>query len=146
MSTVKAIYHIVINTKDRKMTIPEVHKRELFKYIYGIINAHNCRLLRMNGIPNHIHILLQLNPTVALSNLMHEIKRSSSIWLKEHSDMFPQFQGWGKEYAAFTCSFKDQDTIIDYIKGQETHHNVTSFEDELKTLTIEHDCTYHEAK
>lgn len=144
MSTVKAIYHIVINTRSRKMTITEENKRELYKYIFGIINRFNCRLLRMNGIANHIHILLQLHPTVALSDLMHEVKRSSSIWLKEKHDLFPFFDGWGKEYAAFTCSYKDQNTIIDYIKGQEVHHKVYTYEDEIKTLAIENDCVYYE--
>ena len=144
MSTVKALYHIVINTKSRKMTITEENKRELYKYIYGIINSYNCKLIRMNGIANHIHILLQLHPTVALSNLMHEVKRSSSIWVKEHNDLFPFFDGWGKEYAAFTCSFKDQNTIIDYIKGQEVHHKVYTYEDEIKTLSVENDCVYYE--
>lgn len=144
MSTVKAIYHIVINTRFRNMTIDEEHKRELYKYIYGIINEHNCKLLRMNGIANHIHILLQLHPTVALSNLIHEIKRSSSIWMKSQRDKFPSFEGWGKEYAAFTCSFKDQANIINYIKNQEIHHQITTFEDEMNKMSSENDCVFYD--
>ena len=144
MSTVKAIYHIVISTRFRKMTINEENKRELYKYIYGIINEHNCRLIRMNGIANHIHILLQLHPTVALSDLMREIKRSSSIWLKNQCEKFPFFEGWGKEYAAFTCSYKDQGNIINYIKSQEIHHQIVTFEDEIEKMSIENDCVFYD--
>ncbi len=126
------------------MTINEENKRELYKYIYGIINEHNCRLLWMNGIPNHIHILLQLHPTVALSDLMREIKRSSSIWLKTQREKFPIFEGWGKEYYAFTCSFKDQENIINYIKGQEIHHQIAKYEDEMEKMSFENDCVYYD--
>lgn len=144
MSTVKAIYHVVINTKNRQKTIPEANKRELYKYIYGIIVSHGCKLLRMNGVENHVHILLQMHPSVALADLMHEIKRSSSLWLKRLPTKFPNFMGWGKEYAAFTCSYREQSSIIEYIKGQETHHRVSSFEEELISLYSDNDVKFDE--
>ncbi|MDE6125349.1 MAG: transposase [Muribaculaceae bacterium] len=103
MSKTSAIYHIVINTYCRKMTIPEIHKRELYQYIFGIIRNRNCGLYRINGIGNHIHMLVELHPSVALATLLQNIKQSSSIWLKQN-DNFPRFEGWGKEYFAFTYS------------------------------------------
>ena len=110
MSRVVALYHIVINTKHRRPTINEANKRTLYSYIYSIIKKRGCFLYRMNGIANHIHILLDLHPSVSLSNLMLEIKRDSSIWMKQ-SGFFPEFDGWGKEYAAFTCAYKDRNVL-----------------------------------
>lgn len=136
MSRVVALYHIVINTKHRRPTINEANKRTLYSYIYSIIKKRGCFLYRMNGIANHIHILLDLHPSVSLSNLMLEIKRDSSIWMKQ-SGFFPEFDGWGKEYAAFTCAYKDRNGIIEYIKSQEVHHGTVGYEAELEMLCVE---------
>lgn len=133
MSNVTSIHHIVINTKHRKMTIPEASKRELYRYIYGIITNHGCKLLRLNGIGNHLHILLDMHPTVALADLVKYIKRSSNLWMSRQS-MFPDFEGWGKEYFAVSVSRADAPTVIEYIKNQEIHHGSESFEDEFRQL------------
>lgn len=87
----------------------------------------------MNGISNHIHMLIDLHQSIALSDLMLEIKRESSRWMKQ-SGLFPHFDGWGREYAAFSCSYREKDGVIEYIKSQEVHHQVTPFEDELHKL------------
>lgn len=121
MSRVEAFYHIVITTKNRQMTITEEHKRELYGYMWGILKRKRCVLLRINGIANHIHILTSLNPNIALSELMRDLKRSSSEWLK-HNPIFPYWGGWESEYAAFTCSKESLSPVIEYIKSQEIHH------------------------
>lgn len=97
----------------------------------------------MNGIPNHIHLLVDLSVEVSLSQFMRELKRSSSLWLKQHHDLFPEFVGWGKEYYAFSCGPRDKDAIISYIKGQENHHNITSFDDEMKSISAMNECEYY---
>ena len=133
MSTVNAIYHIVINTYCREMTIPESSSEEMYRYIWGIIKNHNCTLYRIGGIENHIHMLVHLHPSVSLSDLLRDIKQSTTKWAK-NNPLFPRFSGWGKEYAAFSCSYSSKDAIIKYIKGQREHHHGTSFEQELKSL------------
>lgn len=143
MSTVKSLYHIVINTKRREMTIPEGNKRQLYAYLYGIVKNCGCTLLRMNGIPNHVHMLIDLSPQIALSTFMHNLKRSSSLWMKTHPDLFPHFQGWGKEYYAFSCSEGNKDAIIEYIKGQEAHHSIVDYVDEMKEMATGNGCDYH---
>ena len=140
MSTVKSLYHIVINTKRREMTISEANKRHLYAYMFGIINNYNCTLIRMNGIANHIHLLIDLSVEISLSDFMRELKRSSSIWLKSQRELFPMFDGWGKEYYAFSCGQSQVDSIVEYIKGQETHHNVATFEDEIAHMASENLC------
>ena len=85
---------------------------------------------------DHLHILCDLHPTIALAEYMRDIKTSSSIWIKQ-SEKFPQFQGWAEGYAALTYSWKDKERIVNYIKNQQEHHKKESFEDELKRLLME---------
>ncbi len=134
MSLVTAYYHIVINTYRRRMTIPEANKRELYRYIYGILRNSGCMVLRINGIGNHVHLLVSLPPTLALSKVVGEMKRSSSLWIKKNAQLFPDFECWGQEYYAATISPRTTPSVIDYIKNQESHHYKCRFEDELQTL------------
>ena len=143
MSTVKSLYHIVISTKHREMTIPEEHKRELYNYMYGNIKKYGCTLIRMNGIPNHIHLLVDLSAQLSLSSFMHELKRTSSIWVKNHPDLFPEFKGWGKEYYAFSCSDGQKDSIVEYIKRQEEHHGIESYDKEIEEMATSNGCDYY---
>ncbi len=133
MSRVLSLHHIVINTKNRHMTISMEHCEELYRFITAIVKRNNSRLYRIGGIENHIHILVNLNPTVTLSHLLWDIKRSSSDWMKK-SGLFPQFEGWGKEYAAFSVSQSHQEAVIDYIKNQIQHHKGASFEQEYQRI------------
>ena len=102
----------------------------------GFIKNKNCFLYRINGMEDHLHILCDLHPTIALADFMRDIKTSSSIWLKK-SGKFPEFEGWADGYAALTYSWTDKEMIIDYIKNQQEHHKVESFEDELRRLLKE---------
>ena len=140
MSTVKSLYYIVINTKKREMTIPESSKRTLYAYIYGIIRNQGCTLIRMNGIGNHIHMLLDLSTELSLSQFMREMKRSSSIWLKSHPESFPAIKGWGKEYYAFSVGVAQKDAVVAYIKNQETHHRAMAYDEEMQVITSENEC------
>jgi REP element-mobilizing transposase RayT len=103
----------------------------------GIIKNKNCFLYRINGMEDHIHILCDLHPTISLADYMRDLKSSTSIWLKQ-SQILRAFEGWADGYAALTCSWRDKDLIINYIKNQQEHHKNESFEDELKRLLIEH--------
>ena len=133
MSAVCSLFHIVINTLGREMTIPDVASNQLYRYISSIVMSRQCRMLRINGIGNHIHLLVELSPTVCLSDLVRDIKQGSSKWAKLQP-CFSQFKGWGKEYGAFSCSIRDKDRIINYIINQREHHKVTAFEDEYRQM------------
>ena len=133
MSAVSSIFHVVINTYRRQMTIPNETSEHLYRYIWSIIKSRNCHLYRINGIGNHIHMLIELSPTIALSDLVRDIKQGSSKWAKQQI-YYPQFKGWGKEYGAFSCSRHDKDTIIKYIINQREHHKAHSFENEYQAM------------
>lgn len=100
----------------------------------------------MNGTQNHVHILLELHPTVSLSNLMRDMKACSSGWIKSNKKM-PLFKGWGREYAAFVCSFNVKEIVYAYIVNQQEHHKKESFEDEFARMIKENGlipCKYNE--
>jgi putative transposase len=144
MSTYKQIYYqIVFGTKDRNPTINQQNDKELYKYIWGIINQHQCKLYRINGIEDHIHIVSDLHPKVCLGDYIKEIKVASSIWMKQ-SGLFPAFDGWQEGYGAFTYSVKEKDRVIEYVKNQKEHHKVESFYDEFKRLLIENEIEFDE--
>ena len=119
------------------------HNKELFAYYSGILKNKDCFLYRINGMEDHIHILCDLHPQLALADFIRDIKTSSSLWLKQ-SGKFPEFRGWADGYGAFTCAWKDKDIIINYIKNQQEHHKIESFEEELRRLLLEHGITFDE--
>lgn len=122
MSRVEAYYHIVIATKDREDTLPKEQRRRLYAYIYGILRNKGCIVCRIGGVGDHLHILTTLPPTIALADLMRDLKSCSSHWLREDGH-FPSFAGWEREYAAFSCSSRDTASVTAYIRGQEEHHS-----------------------
>ena len=99
-------------------------------------NARGSKLVRIGGIENHIHFLVDLSSTDSLAELMRDIKQLSSKWAKE-SGLFPQFQGWGREYFAFSVGFREKEIVIEYIKNQITHHKGLTYEEEMKRITID---------
>ena len=143
MSKVQSIYHIIISTYHRERTLDEEHRPDLFRYIWDFFKKRKCKLFRINGVSNHIHILVDIHPTIALSSLMRELKNLTSMWITK-SGFFPYFKGWGKEYAAFSCSYSDVPRIIEYIKNQQAHHKVADFQEELKRIFGSTDMQLHE--
>ena len=109
---------------------------QLFSYITGIIKNKNSHLYRINGTENHLHILTDLHPSIALSDFMRELKVSTSVWMKERG-LFPSFDGWADGYGSFTCSYMDLGDLIDYIKNQQEHHKNKSFEEEYTSLIMQ---------
>ena len=131
------LYHLIYRTKDSLKTLVQEHSRELYAYLLGFIKNKNCFLYRVNGMEDHLHILCDLHPMIALADFMRDMKTSSSIWLKQTGN-FPEFDGWADGYAALTYAWKDKDMIVNYIKNQQEHHKKETFEDELRSLLREH--------
>lgn len=136
MGYTRLLYHIIFRTKYGKDTIPEDCHNELYAYIMGIVNNKKSKLYRIGGMPNHIHLLLEIHPVIAVSDFMKELKEYSSKWLKSNPN-FPDLEGWAISFAAFTYNFNDKQTIIDYIKNQKEHHKTVSFEEEYRQFLID---------
>ena len=144
MSTyTKLIYHIVYSTKNREKVLTQENKRELFKYIWGILENKKCHLYRINGVEDHLHILVGLRSYMNVSDFVKEIKTSTNIWTKERN-IFPKFDGWQIGYGAFTVSEYEKNGLIEYIKNQEEHHKTVTFEEEYRKLLKEHGIEFEE--
>lgn len=137
------IYHIIFLTKKRKPSIEERYCHDLYRYIGGIIKKRNSIHYEINGAADHIHILSDLHPAIALADLIKEIKLATSGWLKQ-SGKFPHFDGWQQGYAAFTYSIKEKPILLRYVQNQKTHHHTEPLEAELKRLLKEHEIEYDE--
>ena len=137
MSTyTQIIYHIVFSTKKRSRSLSKDQRRHMFEYMWGVLEKKKCHLYRLNGVEDHIHLLTHLHPTVSLSNLVKDIKVASSQFIKEKK-LFDSFEGWQDGYSAFTVSVSEKDRLTEYVKNQEEHHQVESFDDELRRLLKE---------
>lgn len=143
MSKVNALYHIVFCTKSRKMTISAAYAEDLYRFIWNMLRTKDCHLYRISGIENHIHMLINLNPKIALSSLIRDIKAKSSGWLRS-DPRFVGFDSWATEYFAATIAYKDRDGVIEYIKNQREHHHGRGFDDELKALLRSEDMSVYE--
>jgi REP element-mobilizing transposase RayT len=129
MSYVQLLYHVIIRTKGSAPALSPEHSEELYRYIWGIIKNKNSVLYRINGMQEHVHILLSLHPSIALSEFMRDMKAETSKMLKRTAG-FEKFTSWSEGYAALSYSMKDKDMIINYIKIQQEHHKKISFRDE----------------
>ena len=133
MAYTRILYHIIFRTKASEKSISLEQAPELYRYIWGIVKNKICFLYRINGMEDHIHILIDLHPSVALSDFIKSVKVASSKWMKE-SELFPDFKGWGIKYCALTYSLNEKDIIINYIKNQQSHHKNESFQEEIHRL------------
>lgn len=146
MSTyTQIIYQIVFSTKHREPVMNVDNRDELYRYIAGVAKNKKCFVYQINGVEDHLHIVLDLHPSIALASLVKDIKISSSIYTKDKG-LFKNFKSWQEGYGAFTYSIKEKDRLINYVKNQVEHHKIKTFKDEyielLKENGVEFDDKY----
>ena len=122
-------FHIVFAVKGRSNYISEQWKDELYKYISGIIANKDQKLMIVNGVPNHIHLLIGTKPNCNLSDLIRDIKANSSKWINEKKFTNFHFE-WQTGFGAFTVSQSVVPNVIEYFKNQEEHHRKKTFKEE----------------
>ena len=121
-NTYSQIYiHVVFAVEGRQNLISAEHNDELQKYITGIISGQKQKLIAINNMPDHIHLLIGLRPDVALSDLVRDIKASSSGFIKRKRWVAGRFS-WQEGFGAFSYSRSQLDTVIRYIQNQQKHH------------------------
>ena len=140
-SFTQILYQIVFGTKYHEKTLIADRRDELFRYIAGILKNKKCHLYRINGVEDHLHKVTHLHPTVALADLVKDIKLASSELIK-NSNLFPDFGGWQDGYGAFTYSIEAKDRLIAYVKNQQEHHRVKTYREEVAELLMEHGIKY----
>ncbi len=125
-------YHIVFSTTDRAPMISDSWVARLHEYLGGTIKGLGGVSLQVGGIEDHVHLLIGLKPTHCLSDLLRELKRTSSILV--HTEIGENCFAWQEGYSAFTVSPSACDSVRGYIRNQRQHHQRKSFRDELVEL------------
>ncbi|HOG50740.1 MAG TPA: IS200/IS605 family transposase [Lentisphaeria bacterium] len=133
MSYTRLFYHIIFRTKYSEPTINNAHADDLYRYIWGIVKNQKGILYRINGMPEHLHLFVQLPPSISVSDFVRNVKGSSSKWLM-NNPLFPMFRGWASEYAAISYSERDREMIVNYIIRQREHHQAESFRNEIARI------------
>ncbi len=143
MPYTQILYQLVWSTRQREKIMIKENRNQLFRHMWGTLQNHKCHLYRINGVEDHLHILTHLHPTVALSDLVKDLKVSSSLFIK-NNNLFPGFKAWQQGYGGFTYSIKDKNSLIEYIKNQEIHHAKIPYVKEFKSLLREHHIEFDE--
>ena len=125
--------HIVFAVKGRQGLIPKHRKEALHQYITRIITNKKQTVIRINSMPDHIHILIGMTPDIALSDLVRDIKANSSKFINKNGWVAGKFE-WQVGFAAFSYSHSQLDTVVSYIKNQEEHHARLTFREEYLTF------------
>lgn len=136
--------HLVFSTKERRAFLQNRDLREaLHAFLGGVSREMDCPPVIVGGVEDHVHLLAKLNRTLAQSEWVKELKRVSSLWLKEKEPTLMDFQ-WQRGYAAFSVSHSNTEAVRDYIARQEEHHHRMGFQDELRALLRKHEMEWDE--
>lgn len=136
-------YHIVFAVQNREALITSNLKDDLYRYITGIIQKQGQNIIYINGMPDHVHILISCKASIRLSDLVKEIKEHSSKFINDRKTIRGKFH-WQSGYGAFTVSKQGLAQVVNYVKNQEEHHKKSSFREEYLKLLNENDVRFKE--
>ena len=142
-SLANILIHIIFSTKNRQPMIADEVSQELYSYIVGIARAHQTQVHEIGGIEDHLHLLISLPRTVTVSELVEDIKKGSSKWIKTKGSKYIDFS-WQKGYGAFSIGQSAYENLRKYIKKQKEHHQVISFQDEYRNFLQKYIMSYDE--
>lgn len=137
------IYQVVFATKHRAPVLLKCNRHKLFKYISALIKNKSCKVFQINGVEDHLHIAFALHPSIALADLVKDIKLATSEQIKIEG-WFPDFSYWAVGYGAFTYSYNEKQRLIAYIKNQEEHHKLVGSKEEYLDLLQKYEVKYEE--
>ena len=143
MSYISSYFHCVFSTKERRRLIAPALRDRLWPFLGGIARQNQMKAIEIGGVEDHVHILLSLPSTMAISKAVQLIKGGSSKWIHE---TFPEHRlfAWQEEYGAFSVSVSQLDKTVEYIQGQEAHHRKMTFQEEFLALLKKHRIEYDE--
>ena len=138
----KLSFHLIWSTKNREALITDDIKNRLYGYIKTVINDKKQHVYVINGMPDHIHLLIGLSPTICVSDFIKDVKTSATKWMHSSPINLKTFS-WQEGFSAYTVGYSTIQSVIQYIKNQENHHQTVTFEEEythfLKLQNINHD-------
>jgi putative transposase len=125
--------HIVFAVQNRLSLIQDSWAERLYQYITGIVQTNNHKMIIVNGMPDHLHIVIGMRPSQSLSDLMQASKGSSSKWIKDNKLVKGRFQ-WQEGYGVFSYNKSSLPKLIEYVKNQKAHHQKKTFSQEYKKI------------
>ncbi len=137
VSFTRLSYHFIWSTKDRMDLMKPSLQPRLYSYLGTIVQDLNGTPVRINGTQNHVHLLVQLHPSTAPSDVVKRLKSNASRWINEQFPDLSKFQ-WQEGYAAFTVSESVMPDLKTYIRNQEQHHRNTTFREEYRKFLERH--------
>ena len=133
-SLVQIYVHIIFSTKERSPFLKDrLFRESVHSYLAGSCNGLECPALIVGGVADHVHLLCRLGKQMEISNLIRDIKRQSSVWIKEQCPDLHLFH-WQKGYGAFSISPSHVPQLTEYIRNQETHHHKETFQEEFRRI------------
>ena len=140
-SLAKILVHLVFSTKHRERILTNDIREELHRYIAGILKNYESPAVLINSVEDHVHILFSQSHNHSLADLVEQVKKGSSKWLKTKGDAFARFH-WQNGYGAFSVSQSNVQQVTDYIHDQEEHHKRQLFQDEFLAFLKRHEIEY----
>lgn len=126
--------HVIFSTAGRHKLIDKSGQNKVWAYLAGICRNHGIFVRAIGGVEDHVHLLVELPPSIAIAKAVNLVKSNSSKWLNETRRGF----AWQKDYAAFSVSASNVTAVARYIHNQEAHHRKMSFQDEIIALLKKH--------
>ena len=139
----KLSYHVIFGTRYRSKIITPTYQERLYEYMGGTIRGLKGHLVEIGGVEDHVHLLVNLSPAIALSDAVRDIKANSSKWVDENDLTKDGFE-WQKGYGAFTVSYSNIKIVREYIRNQKKHHQVRSFREEYIEFLKRHGIEFEE--
>lgn len=144
--TFSQIYiQVVFAVQNRNALIDTSWEEKLYRYITGIVQNKEQKMIAINGMPNHIHFFIGMKPSCCLSDLVREIKKSSNDFIKDNQLTKFKFN-WQQGYGAFSYSHSQIDAVAKYVMNQKRHHKKQTFREEyidfLKKFNVQYDEKY----
>jgi len=141
----RILLHVVFSTRERRPLLRDrAFREEMHRYIGGTLNGLDCPSIIVGRVEDHVHLLCVLSRTCAPSDMVKEVKPSSSLWIKTRAAAFNDF-AWQSGYGVFSIGHSQIEEVRRYIAEQEQHHHKLTFQDEFRRLLQRYEVTFDEA-
>jgi len=135
--------HVIFSAKDRQPLISRELKPDLLVYMGGIVRELQCKSVAANSMPDHLHMLLSLPPSVSVAEALRIVKTNSSRWVRQTRTHLRGF-AWQTGYGAFSVSQSNAASVMKYIHEQEKHHRRITFQEEFISFVTKNRVRYDE--
>ena len=137
------LLHLIFSTKDRYPWLETGIREKTHAFIAGAARQCGCEAYRVGGVADHVHLAIGLSRTLAVADLVKEIKTASNKWLKTQDDSFQKFS-WQNGYGIFSVGMSQKETLLHYIDTQEAHHRTQTFQDEYRAFLTKYAIEFDE--